>query len=82
MRDAYGREINYLRLSITDRCNLRYRYCMPASGVPEKSYEDILRYEDFLKILRAASIIEIRKVRVTGGEPLVRKGAIDFLYQL
>jgi len=82
MPDAYGRTINYLRLSITDRCNLRCRYCMPETGVVQKNCADILRYEEFLRIVTAATELGIRKIRVTGGEPLVRKGVIGFLAQL
>ncbi len=82
MKDNYGRNINYLRLSITDRCNLRCRYCMPADGVDQKQHVDILRYDAMLKIVTAATMLGIRKVRVTGGEPLVRKGVIGFLQQL
>jgi cyclic pyranopterin phosphate synthase len=82
MQDAHGRIINYLRLSITDRCNLRCRYCMPAAGVPQQQCGDILRYEEFLRIVRAAVRLGVRKVRITGGEPLVRKGVLDFLRQL
>lgn len=82
MQDSHGRNINYLRLSITDRCNLRCRYCMPATGVPQKKCHEILRYEDFLHIVRAAADLGIHKVRVTGGEPLVRKGVLGFLQRL
>jgi cyclic pyranopterin phosphate synthase len=82
MEDRFGRTINYLRLSITDRCNLRCRYCMPASGIPQKSCAEILRYEELLRIAAAAAALGICKVRVTGGEPLVRKGVIGFLQQL
>jgi GTP 3',8-cyclase len=79
MQDTFGRTINYLRLSITDRCNLRCRYCMPAAGVQLKECGEILRYEDFLRIVSAAANLGIYKVRVTGGEPLVRKGVLNFL---
>ncbi len=79
MKDGHGRTINYLRLSITDRCNLRCRYCMPAEGVALKGCGEILRYEELLKIVEAAADLGIRKVRVTGGEPLVRKGVLGFL---
>jgi cyclic pyranopterin phosphate synthase len=82
MDDAFGRTINYLRLSITDRCNLRCGYCMPAAGVSPCGHEDILRYEQLLRITRAAIDLGVRKVRVTGGEPLVRRGAVDFLARL
>lgn len=81
-QDKLGRKVNYLRLSITDRCNLRCRYCMPAEGIPKKNASDTLSYEDFLRIVTAATALGIRKVRVTGGEPLVRKGALDFIGRL
>ena len=82
MQDSFGRTINYLRLSITDRCNLRCCYCMPAEGVAVRSCAEILRYEELLRIVEAAAALGIRKVRVTGGEPLVRKGVIPFLRRL
>ena len=81
-RDRFGRTINYLRLSVTDRCNLRCCYCMPEQGVPFCSHNEILRYEELLQIARAAARLGIEKVRVTGGEPLVRKGLVSFLAQL
>lgn len=79
MNDALGRSINYLRLSITDRCNLRCHYCMPSTGIDQVNCREILRFEDFLRIVEAASELGIRKVRITGGEPLVRKGVIEFI---
>ncbi len=82
MRDQHGRTINYLRLSITDRCNFRCRYCMPESGIEKQSHQQILRYEDLLRIARVATSLGIDKIRVTGGEPLVRKGVVGFLKQL
>jgi cyclic pyranopterin phosphate synthase len=82
MRDGLGRTVNYLRLSITDRCNLRCCYCMPATGVPACGHGEILRYEELLRIARAAAALGIEKVRVTGGEPLVRKGVVEFLGEL
>ena len=82
MKDSHGRTINYLRLSITDRCNLRCCYCMPDKGVAIKNCDEILSYEGMLRIVKAAAALGIRKVRVTGGEPLVRRGVISFLYQL
>jgi len=81
-RDRFGRTINYLRLSVTDRCNLRCFYCMPEEGVPLCSHNQILRYEELLQIARAAARLGIEKVRVTGGEPLVRKGLVGFLARL
>lgn len=82
MRDQHGRTINYLRLSITDRCNFRCRYCMPEAGVDKQTHQQILRYEDLLRIARVATHLGIDKIRVTGGEPLVRKGVVPFLEQL
>nr|HPQ45062.1 radical SAM protein [Syntrophales bacterium] len=82
MIDKYNREINYLRISITDRCNLRCVYCMPKEGVSFIGHEDILRYEEILRIAEAAAKAGIVKIRVTGGEPLVRRGVIDFLSSL
>jgi len=82
MRDSHGRTINYLRLSITDRCNLRCCYCMPAEGIAQCGHRDILSYEELLQIARVAVDLGIEKVRVTGGEPLVRKGVVGFLEQL
>lgn len=80
--DPHGRSINYLRLSVTDRCNLRCRYCMPAEGMVKFRHDDILSYEELLRVARAAVTIGVEKIRVTGGEPLVRRGIIDFLRQL
>jgi len=72
--DTYGRKINYLRISITDRCNLRCVYCMPPEGIPLISHSDILRYEEIIRIARLAYDTGFRKFRITGGEPLARKG--------
>ena len=80
--DPHGRTINYLRLSVTDRCNLRCRYCMPAEGLAMVGHDDLLSYEELLRIARAAVAIGVEKIRVTGGEPLVRRGIIDFMRQL
>ena len=82
LSDNFGRKINYLRLSVTDRCNMRCVYCMPAEGVSRKEHEDILSYEQFLLIAEAAISLGIEKIRVTGGEPLARKGLVGFLEQL
>lgn len=80
--DSFGRKINYLRLSVTDRCNMRCVYCMPAEGIPLLAHKRILSYEEFLRVARAAVATGIEKIRVTGGEPLVRKDIIPFLAQL
>ena len=82
MLDPFGRSIEYLRLSITDRCNLRCRYCMPEEGVAPLTHGDILSYEELLRVARASVALGIRKIRVTGGEPLVRRGVVDFIAQL
>ncbi|TDO78311.1 cyclic pyranopterin phosphate synthase [Halanaerobium saccharolyticum] len=82
LNDRLGREIDYLRISITDRCNLRCRYCMPAEGVENKNHQDILSYEDILKIVKTGIELGIKKVRITGGEPLVRLGVEDFVSKL
>jgi GTP 3',8-cyclase len=80
--DTYGRRINYLRLSVTDRCNLRCSYCMPEQGVPKLSHDDMLSYEELLRVAREAVAIGIEKIRITGGEPLVRKGITGFFRDL
>ncbi|MDR1572885.1 MAG: radical SAM protein, partial [Clostridiales Family XIII bacterium] len=74
MTDRFGRDINYLRISVTDRCNLRCRYCMPAEGVADVGHENILGFEDIERVVRAAVGLGFRKFRLTGGEPLVRRG--------
>ena len=76
MLDQYGRKIDYLRISVTDRCNLRCRYCMPEPMAAVR-HEDILRYEEILRICRAAAKLGITKFKVTGGEPLMRAGCTD-----
>lgn len=74
MVDSHGREINYLRISVTDRCNLRCRYCMPEEGIDQKlKHTNILSLEDVARLVKIATEVGIRKVRITGGEPLVRK---------
>jgi cyclic pyranopterin phosphate synthase len=70
--DSFGRSINYLRISVTDRCNLRCIYCMPPEGVPQISHSEILSYEEIRAVVQAAAELGINKVRLTGGEPLVR----------
>jgi cyclic pyranopterin phosphate synthase len=80
--DLYGRKINYLRLSVTDRCNMRCVYCMPAAGIPLLTHGEILSYEDLLLIAQAAVASGIEKIRVTGGEPLVRREIVPFLSRL
>jgi cyclic pyranopterin phosphate synthase len=79
MFDRYNRTINYLRISVTDRCNLRCRYCMPEEGVKWLPHEDILSFEEIVEIVRNAADMGINKIRITGGEPLVRKGIVDLV---
>ena len=77
MKDGYGRDIYYLRLSVTDLCNLRCVYCMPAGGGEKRRHEDVLTVEELEEIARSAGRCGIRKIRLTGGEPLVRRGIVD-----
>ena len=81
MTDRFGRNIDYLRISITDRCNLRCKYCMP-EGVDLVEHRDLLRYEELLSVARAAVPLGITHFKVTGGEPLVRRGCLAFLKEL
>lgn len=74
MTDQYGRPVRYLRISLTDRCNLRCRYCMPEQGVALCAHADLLRYEEIVDIARAAQDCGIDTFKLTGGEPLVRRG--------
>ena len=80
--DRYNRNLNYLRISITDRCNLQCIYCIPHERILHLSHDEILKYEEILRIVRVGVDLGITKVRVTGGEPLVRKGVYDFLGNL
>jgi len=80
--DFYGRRLRYVRISVTDRCNFRCTYCMPAEGVTCLDHSDILRYEDISFLCGAFWDLGVRKFRFTGGEPLVRKGLVAFLAQL
>lgn len=82
MLDPFERNINYLRVSITDRCNLRCTYCMPKEGLSQLGHDDILRYEEIRRIIRVATGLGITKVRITGGEPLVRRGVVEFIASL
>jgi cyclic pyranopterin phosphate synthase len=80
--DRFNRRINYLRVSLTDRCNLRCVYCMPPEGDRKLRHRDILRYEEILRIARIGIKLGITKIRLTGGEPLVRKGVQEFIPML
>lgn len=80
--DNHGREINYLRLAVTDRCNLRCFYCMPESGINYMKRKDLLSFEEMYRMINVFSKMGIAKLRITGGEPFVRKGIIEFLEEV
>jgi len=79
MKDGYGRTIDYLRISLTDRCNFRCRYCMPPEGVTLSRHQDILSYEELLRVITILGEHGVNKIRLTGGEPLIRKGIVGFV---
>lgn len=76
MIDNYGRDINYIRISVTELCNLRCRYCMPEEGVPKRNHDEMMTAEETLKAAKAAVALGINKIRITGGEPLVKRGIV------
>lgn len=82
MKDSYGREINYLRISLTDRCNLRCKYCMPEGGVNKVCHDDILTLEEIYDLTKLFVELGITKIRFTGGEPLVRAGISDLISKI
>ena len=82
MQDTLGRTIDYLRLSVTDLCNYRCQYCMGCEGVPKRSHQDILSIEELAQIGEAAIRCGVKKIRLTGGEPLVRRGILELCRQL
>lgn len=82
MTDQFGREINYARISVTDRCNLRCRYCMPECGVKKISHNEILSLEEVLRVAKIFSRLGIEKIRLTGGEPLLRKNLPSLVREL
>lgn len=82
MYDSFNRKINYLRISVTDRCNLRCTYCMPAEGIKLISHKDILSFDEIVEITRFAVSQGVDKVRLTGGEPLVRRGIVSLVEML
>ncbi|MCS7287112.1 MAG: GTP 3',8-cyclase MoaA [Anaerolineae bacterium] len=77
--DAYNRSISYLRISVTDRCNLRCVYCMPEHGVPLKSHHELLTLEEIVRVVKVAASLGITKIRLTGGEPLIRRGIVELV---
>lgn len=82
MIDGFGRNIDYIRISVTDRCNLRCVYCMPAGGVASVPHEEILSFDEILRSVRIFADFGIQKIKLTGGEPLVRKGIVSLVRQL
>ncbi|MDD3168916.1 MAG: GTP 3',8-cyclase MoaA [Eubacteriales bacterium] len=82
MKDSFGREISYMRISVTDRCNLRCRYCMPEEGIENLGHDKILSFENIERIVKAAVALGIKKYRLTGGEPLARKGIVHLVESL
>src|ERR1051325_1142049 len=82
MQDRYGHRISYLRVSITDRCNERCTYCMPQELQEWLPHDGILTYEETLRIMRIAAELGVSKVRITGGEPLTRRGIVEFVRQV
>jgi cyclic pyranopterin phosphate synthase len=82
MYDRFDRQIDYLRISVTDRCNLRCTYCMPAEGIQLLRHEDILSFDEIVEVARTAVEMGVRKIRLTGGEPLVRRGIVDLVKML
>jgi len=79
MKDKFNRNINYLRISVTDRCNLRCVYCMPAEGVVPISHTEILSFDEIMDVVRKAVSDGVNKIRITGGEPLVRKNIVELV---
>lgn len=82
MKDRYGRNIQYMRISVTDLCNLRCQYCMPGEGIHKKHHVDVLTFEEIIEIVEAGTKLGINKIRITGGEPLVKKDIVYFIQQL
>lgn len=82
MNDTFGRKINYIRVSVTDLCNLRCKYCMPEKGVDKKKHEQILSIEEIFRVVESSVELGINKVRITGGEPLVRKGVVRLIEKI
>ena len=82
MRDGYNREIKYLRISLTELCNFRCRYCMPADGVCKKSHDEMLTQEEIITAARVAAKLGVNKIRLTGGEPLVKKNIVDIVARI
>ena len=82
MIDKLNRKIEYMRISVTDRCNLRCVYCMPEEGIENISHEEILSYDEIIRICKCIANLGIKKIKITGGEPLVRKDIIDLIKEI
>lgn len=82
MKDLFGRKINYLRISVTDLCNLRCQYCMPQSGVCKVEHSDVLSIDEFYEIAKAFVSLGVDKIRITGGEPLVKNGIVELVEKI
>ena len=82
LTDSFGRQINYVRLAVTDRCNLRCQYCMPAHGIDIVPRKELLTYKEMYRIIRVLTELGVNKIRLTGGEPFVRKDFVGFLEML
>ena len=82
MKDSFGRSVDYLRLSVTDLCNYRCRYCMPEKGVQKKAHSDVLSIEEYVEIAETAVSLGVKKIRLTGGEPLIRRGLLELCRKL
>ncbi len=81
MIDKYGRKIDYVRISITDRCNFRCQYCMPETGIEKKNHNEILRFEEIITLIKTLTKLGVKKIRFTGGEPLVAKNITELIYK-
>jgi len=82
LKDSYGRIIDYARISLTDKCNMRCRYCMPEEGIRTRSHEELLKFEEIYLLLEIFKELGIKKFRFTGGEPFIRRNAMDFFENL
>ena len=82
MIDNYGRKIDYMRISVTELCNLRCRYCMPEEGIVKRDHEEMMTAEETVDAVKAAVSLGISKIRITGGEPLVKRGIVSLCRQI